>query len=80
MLVEYNGTGPSCFYLAKPTANNPGKPIVFIPGINEMPGYGYKEFLAHQKIKQMIVENEKLPKTPVLGQVDTQIHVPNKND
>ena len=33
-----------------------------------------------QKIKQMIVENEKLPKTPVLGQVDTQIHVPNKND
>lgn len=33
-----------------------------------------------QKIKQMIDQNEQLPKTPVLGQVDTQIHVPNKND
>ena len=29
-----------------------------------------------QKIKQMIDENEKLPKSPILGQVDTKIHVP----
>ncbi len=29
-----------------------------------------------QKIKQMIDQNEQLPKTPVLGQVDTQIHIP----
>ena len=27
----------------------------------------------------MIVENEKLPKTPILGIVDTEIHIPDEN-
>jgi len=33
-----------------------------------------------QKIKQQVALNEALPKTPILGQVDTQIHIPEKND
>jgi len=33
-----------------------------------------------QKIKQMIVENDQLPKTPELGVVDTKIHIPEKKN
>jgi len=29
-----------------------------------------------QKIKEQVAQNEKMPKTPVLGQVDTEIHIP----
>lgn len=33
-----------------------------------------------QKIKQAVAQNEALPKTPALGVVDTEIHIPEKND
>ena len=33
-----------------------------------------------QKIKQMIDQNDQLPKTPVLGEVSTKINVPKEND
>jgi len=33
-----------------------------------------------QKIKQMITDNDKIPKSPILGKVDTEIHVPKEND